>query len=128
MGYDKNEFIKAWELNTETQHLSVIHNNSFAILVMKYVLNKRPEKEFGIEPDELLKDLKAFAPEIGVDYNSHKQLPKNAVWLTRKLNMIKSDLVSAGLDLDETKSNERIIWIRKDPTTYAQKQVESFDE
>jgi hypothetical protein len=67
-----------------------------------------------------LKDLKAFAPEIGANYNSDKQLPKNAVWLTRKLNMIKSDLVSAGLDIDETKSNERIIWIRKDPTTYPQ--------
>ena len=40
---------------------------------MKYALNERPEKEFGIEPDELLKDLKAFAPEIGVDYNSDKQ-------------------------------------------------------
>ena len=31
LGYDKNEFIKAWELNTETQHLSVIHNNSHEI-------------------------------------------------------------------------------------------------
>jgi len=33
--------------------------------------------------------------------------------LTRKLNTIKTDLVSAGLEIDETKSNERIIWIKK---------------
>jgi hypothetical protein len=29
LGYYKNEFIKAWELNTETQHLSVIYNTEF---------------------------------------------------------------------------------------------------
>jgi hypothetical protein len=42
---------------------------------------------------------------------------KNAVWLTRKLNTIKTDLVAAGLEIDETKSNEHIIWIKKDPAT-----------
>ncbi|MGC2571073.1 MAG: hypothetical protein WA364_06130 [Candidatus Nitrosopolaris sp.] len=113
LGYDKNEFIKAWESNTETQHLSVIYNDSLATLVIKYAFNKRSEKEFGMEPDELLKELKSYASETDVDYSSDKQLPKNAVWLTRKLNTIKTDLVSAGLEIDETKSNERIIWIKK---------------
>jgi len=113
LGYNKNEFLEAWELNTGTQQLTVIHGNSFAVLVIKYTFNKRIEKEFGIEPDELLKALKDFASEIGVDYSADKQLPRNAVWLTRKLNMIKSDLNIAGLEIDETKSNERMIWIKK---------------
>jgi hypothetical protein len=93
----------------------VIHSNSLSILLIKYAFNKRPEKEFGIEPDELLKELKSFAAEIQVDYHSDQNLPKNAVWVKRKLNMIKSDLKIAGLTIAETKSNERIIWIKKDP-------------
>lgn len=56
------------------------------MLLIKYAFNKRVEKEFGIEPDELLKNLRLFASEIG-DYNNDKQLPRNAVWLTR-LNII----------------------------------------
>ena len=65
--------------------------------MIKYVFNKRPEKEFSIEPDDLLKELKAYASEIDIDYSADKQLPKNAVWLTRKLNMVKSDLRPAGI-------------------------------
>ena len=64
LGYDKYEFIKAWELNTETQHLSVIYNDSLATLVIKYAFNKRSEKEFGMEPDELLKELKSYTSDI----------------------------------------------------------------
>jgi hypothetical protein len=89
LGYDKGEFLKAWKLNTETQNLAVIHNNSLATLVIKYVFNKRPEIEFSVEPEDLLKELKGYADDIGIDYYNDKQLPRNAVWLTRKLNMIK---------------------------------------
>lgn len=115
LGYLKGEFMKAWEQNTDTQQLTVLHNNSLSVLLIRYAFNKRVEKEFGIEPEELLRDLKNFASEIGVDYHSDKQLPTNAVWLTRRLNMIKSDLSIAGLEIDETKNYERMIWIKKDP-------------
>jgi hypothetical protein len=124
LGYGKGEFLKAWKLNAETQNLAVIHNNSLAILVIKYVFNKRPEKEFSIEPEDLLKELKIFADHIRIDYHNDKQLPRNAVWLTRKLNMIKSDLRTAGVIIDPIKSNERLIWIRKDSTYNYQEQGE----
>lgn len=116
LGYDKGEFLKAWKLNTETQNLAVIHNNSLATLVIKYVFNKRPEMEFSIEPEDLLKELKGYADDICIDYHNDRQLPRNAVWLTRKINMIKSDLRTAGVVIDPIKSNERLIWIRKDGT------------
>jgi hypothetical protein len=114
LGHDKGEFLNAWKLNTETQNLAVIHNNSLATLVIKYVFNKRSEMEFNIEPEDLLKELKDYADDIGIDYHNDRQLPRNAVWLTRKLNMIKSDLRTAGIIIDPIKSNERQIWIRKD--------------
>jgi hypothetical protein len=116
LGHHKGEFLKAWKLNAETQNLAVIHNNSLATLVIKYVFNKRPEMEFSIEPEDLLKELKDYADDIGIDYHNDRQLPRNAVWLTRKLNMIKSDLRTAGIIIDPIKSNERQIWIRKDST------------
>jgi hypothetical protein len=59
-----------------------------------------------------------------MDYHNDKQLPRNAVWLTRKLNMIKSDLRTAGVIIDPIKSNERLIWIRKDSTYNKQEQGE----
>jgi hypothetical protein len=58
--------------------------------------------------------LKRYAADIGIDYYNDKQSPRIAVWLTRKLNMIKSDLRTAGVIIDPVKSNERLIWIRKD--------------
>lgn len=122
LGYDKNEFLDAWNLNKETQSYAVIRNNSFAILLIKYAFNKRHETEFSIEPEDLLKNLRSFAEEIDVDYHADKGLPKNSVWLSRKLNMIKQDLKIAGLVIDETKSDERLIWIRKDFNTYNQQQ------
>ncbi|MGI8832493.1 MAG: hypothetical protein ACR2IS_07640, partial [Nitrososphaeraceae archaeon] len=97
-------------------------NNSLAVLLIKYAFNKRAEPEFAIEPDDLLKDLKAFAAEIGVDYNADRGLPKNAIWLTRKINMIEQDLKVAGLIVDEAKSNERLIRIFKNYKAFDQQQ------
>jgi hypothetical protein len=122
LGYDKNEFLEAWRINRETQSYSVIQNNSLAILLIKCAFNERYELEFAIEPDDLLKDLKFFAAKTGVDYSLDKGLPKNAVWLTRWINMIKQDLMIAGLTIDETKSNERLIWIHKDYKKFDQEQ------
>jgi hypothetical protein len=114
--------LEAWKLNTETQNLTVIQNNSFALLMIKYVFNKRPEKEFSVEPGDLLKELKAYTAEIGVDYSDDKQFPNNAVWLARRINMIRSDLRIAGIIIDSTKSDERLIWIKKDDAKIKQEQ------
>ena len=59
-------------MNTETQNLAVIHNNSLATLVIKYVFNKRPEMEFSVEPEDLLKELKDYADDIGIDYHNDR--------------------------------------------------------
>jgi hypothetical protein len=118
LGYSKNEFLDAWRINKETQSYAVVRSNSLAILLVKYAFNKRSETEFSIEPDDLLKDLKLFAAEMDIDYNIDRGLPKNAVWITRLINMIKQDLSVAGLTIDETKSNERLISIHKDYKTF----------
>jgi D-mannonate dehydratase len=70
----------------------------------------------------LLKELKDYASEIGIDYYEDKQLPRNAVWLTRKLNMVKSDLRHAGITIEPIKSNERTIWIKKGDKTNNEQQ------
>ena len=122
LGYDKYEFLVAWALNKETQSYAVISNNSFAVLLIKYAFNKRWELEFKIEPHDLLNELIAFASEIGINYNADKNLPKNSVWLTRKLNMIELDLRVAGLVLDKSKGDDRLLIIRKDLKSYTEQQ------
>jgi hypothetical protein len=122
LGYEKCEFLKAWDLNRETQSYAVIRNNTLAILLIKYAFNKRWELEFKIEPHDLLKELMAYASEIGINYNADKNLPKNSVWLSRKLNMIELDLRVAGIVIDKSKSDDRLIVIRKDLKSYTEQQ------
>ena len=122
LGYDKNEFLEAWDINKETQSYAVIRNNSFAVLLIKYAFNKRCELEFEIEPHDLLKELRLYASEIGIDYYADKNLPKNSVWITRRLNMIELDLRVTGLVIDKSKGDDRLIVIRKDLKSYTDQQ------
>lgn len=71
-----------------------------------------------------MRELREFAGEIGIDYYLDKNLPRNSVWLSRKINTIKQDLKVAGLTVEETKGNKRLIWFRKDYKTYDGQQYE----
>ena len=98
MGNEDNAFLEAWRLNVENQNQIVINNNTLATLLIGYAFNDRPESDFEIEPQELLKDLRIYAMNNGIDYD--KYLPRNAEWLSRKINTICNDLVQAGLVIE----------------------------
>jgi hypothetical protein len=66
--------------------------------------------------------LRLYASEIGIDYYADKNLPKNSVWITRRLNMIELDLRVAGLVIDKSKGDDRLIVIRKDLKSYTDQQ------
>jgi hypothetical protein len=122
LGYGKNVFLEAWELNRATQAYAVIRNNSLAVLLIKYAFNKRCELEFTIEPHDLLNELRSYALEIGTDYYADKNLPRDPVWLTRKLNLIELNLRAAGILIDKSKGDDRLIIIRKDSKSYTEQQ------
>jgi hypothetical protein len=65
--------------------------------------------EFAIEPNELLRDLKIYAMNNGIEYD--KYLPRNAAWLSRQINSIGNDLVQARLAIesDVKKKNDTFV-------------------
>jgi hypothetical protein len=116
IGNKDNEFLRAWQLNTETQNLMVIRNNSLAGLAISYAFNERTEIEFEIEPQDLLTALRTHAYAKGIDYDFDKYLPKNASWLSRQINNICNDLRVVGLIInpDIQKNSRRFIGFKKD--------------
>jgi hypothetical protein len=110
LGNEENAFLEAWKLNVENQNLIVINNNTLATLLLGYALNDRPEIDFEIEPQELLRDLRIYAMNNAIDYD--KYLPRNAEWLSRKINTICNDLVQAGLVIEPEIRREHRRFIR----------------
>ena len=110
LGNEDNAFLEAWNLNVENQNQIVINNSSLATLLIGYAFNDRPEIDFEIEPQELLRDLRIYAMNHGIDYD--KYLPRNAEWLSRKINTICNDLVQAGLVIDPDIRREHRRYIR----------------
>ncbi len=110
LGNEDNAFLEAWKLNVENQNQIVINNNTLATLLIGYAFNDRPESDFEIEPQELLKDLRIYAMNNGIDYD--KYLPRNAEWLSRKINTICNDLVQAGLVIEPDIKREHRRYIR----------------
>ena len=110
LGNEDNAFLEAWKLNVENQNQIVINNNTLATLLIGYAFNDRPEIDFEIEPQELLRDLRIYAMNHGIDYD--KYLPRNAEWLSRKINTICNDLVQAGLVIEPDIRREHRRYIR----------------
>jgi hypothetical protein len=110
LGNEDNAFLEAWKLNVENQNQIVINNNTLATLLIGSAFNDRPEIDFEIEPQELLRDLRIYAMNHGIDYD--KYLPRNAEWLSRKINTICNDLVQAGLVIDPDIRREHRRYIR----------------
>jgi hypothetical protein len=113
LGNEDNDFLDSWKLNVENQNLMVINNNTLANLLIGYGFNDHPEMNFEIEPQELLRDLRIYAMNHGIDYD--KFLPRNPEWLSRKINNICNDLVQAGLVIepDIRREHKRYVRFRK---------------
>lgn len=119
LGNPKGLFLKDWKLNVETQSMTVIANDSLATLFVRYAYNKRvTESGFELQPAEMLRELRLYADEIGMDYHTDKQFPKNEVWLTRRLAQIEPDLLFVGITVQQQKGQERKIRVIKDMDQY----------
>jgi len=96
LGNEDNAFLEAWRLNVENQNQIVINNNTLATLLIGYAFNDRPEIDFEIEPQELLKDLRIYAMNNGIDLMTNiyhetqsgyleKSIPFAMIWFRQDL-------------------------------------------
>lgn len=108
IGNQDNEFLEAWRKNTVQQNVSVIQNNSFAGLLIDYVLNYRlNETEFDIEPMTLFSELKKRALEKELNISHGNWFPKSPEWISRKIQELKVNLKAADIQVDVRRSPQR---------------------
>jgi hypothetical protein len=113
IGYDKNKFLDAYYRNIDLQVEEAIAANPVGMAIAKFVENNQTWEGTATE---LLSELEGVAAELKI--NTHgKSWPKSANSLSRKVNLIKTNLREIGIQLDKCYLDEnkksRGIKIRK---------------
>jgi hypothetical protein len=104
MNYKENEFLELYKQNIGQQNIEAIEFNSLATAIVRLVEswdNKQddPIKEKQYDPQTLLNILNLVAAEYGIDTSNHHEWPKDIKWLSRRLKIIRSNLLE-GLGID----------------------------
>jgi hypothetical protein len=106
MNYKENEFIRLYKQNIGQQNIEAIEFNSLATAIVRLVEswdNKQEGeqviKEKQYDPQTLLNILNLVAAEYGIDTSNHHEWPKDIKWLSRRLKIIRSNLLE-GLGID----------------------------
>jgi hypothetical protein len=112
VGYSKEAFIKAYNANIKNVRYSVLEGHPIAQCLI-HLRDTAIDKEWAGTPDKLLLTLNTVAAKLGVD-TTQKTWPRNAVWLTRRLDEIRSNLMEIGISYSErpertAKGTRRII-------------------
>jgi len=119
LGSTEEDFLEAYQSNIRVQNQEAIEASPVATLIIEFMQGQ--EEWVGRErwegsPTELLSELKGIAEGMGVD-TRHKQFPKDANWLWRRIKEVKTNLMAVGIMVtrDETtrSSTGRRITIEK---------------
>jgi hypothetical protein len=106
MNYKENEFLSLYKQNIGQQNIEAIEFNSLATAIVRLVEswdNKQEgeqiinEKQY--DPQTLLDKLNLVAAEYGIDTSNYHEWPKDIKWLSRRLKIIRSNLLE-GLGID----------------------------
>ena len=110
MGMSGVKFLEAYRKNRLHSTEELIENTPLANLIIAH-LDKY--HHFEGNPNQLLNELKEIANEL----NMSNDLPKNSIWLMRKLNILKTNLQEIGIVIEETRDQyRRVITIKKQET------------
>ncbi len=103
MNYKENEFLILYRQNIGQQNIEAIEFNSLATAIVRLVEswdNQQDQiKEKQYDPQTLLNILNLVAAEYGIDTSNHHEWPKDIKWLSRRLKIIRSNLLE-GLGID----------------------------
>jgi hypothetical protein len=103
-----DDFLNAYRRNREIATALVLEASPLAsaiITLMKY------QKKWAGAPKQLLETLEDANPSV----IRHYDWPKDASWLSRKLNRIAANMRAIGINIIWSKSGERRITIQKEP-------------
>jgi hypothetical protein len=101
LSYSQGDFIKAYNANIKNVRYSVLEGQPIAQCLI-HLRNTAVTNEWAGTPDKLLFTLNTAAASINVD-TTQKTWPRNAVWLTRRLDEIRSNLMEIGISYSERK-------------------------
>jgi hypothetical protein len=126
MGYEENEFLKAYENNVQIQVEEVMETSQVATCLARFVENKifevkdlegKPTWGFEGTATELKKELEEIAASLGIETKNDKDWPKKPNGFSKIINEIEHTLKEAGIEIGhDRKASVKIIKIRKSPS------------
>ena len=117
MGYEENEFLKAYNENIGFQLDEVINSSPVAMTLINYIVSKDSDTDFDFEATatEWLNKLTEYAEAMGID-TRYKSWPKSGNYLSRRLKELEKTLRDIGINIEWSKTPDtrvRLIKIRK---------------
>lgn len=111
MGYEKNEFLKAYYENIGLQVEEAIEANSVSLAIRNFMINMN---EWKGTATQLLTKLDALAETMKINIKS-KSWPKAPNLLSRRINEARTNLREIGILIESfsDSSNTRVLTIRK---------------
>ena len=110
LGYSQEDFLSAYEGNTETRNEEALQASPVAAMVME-LMDGQPEWEG--TPSELLAELEALANDHHVNTKS-SVWPKAAHALSRRLNEVRPNLAAVGISVSTRREGRRrVVTIQK---------------
>ncbi len=107
LGYTRDEFLQAYYRNINSQNEEVLAEHIEAMLVTALMDDR---VEWSGSPAQLLEAVRAIGKGQSLD---EKQLPKSANALSRKLNVLKTNLEASGIKITKNKGTKRTITLQK---------------
>ncbi|HEX2014118.1 MAG TPA: hypothetical protein VLA68_02715 [Nitrososphaera sp.] len=127
MGYKEIEFLQAYYDNIGKQNIEAIENHPLGLAIAKWVASwgndetGQEKKSWQGSPQELLEQLAIIAEAFKMD-TTHRHWPKAPNSLSRRLNLIKSNLLDGlgiKVDIGRLTTGEKVgtayIMVRKIP-------------
>ncbi len=107
LGLKIEDFVAALHSNLELQNEEVIDASPVAQVVVAFMVGR---SEWSGQPTELLDRLKILGNRRGIKTDG-KYFPQDANWLWRRLEQVKTNLLSKGIMMNKDKHGDRIITI-----------------
>jgi hypothetical protein len=103
LGKKDEDFMSAYELNMDYQNDEALEASPVARIIIAFMKDR---DDWSGTASDLLAGLDYLAEHVGVNTN-HKRYPKDASWMWRRINEVRTNLLNAGIKVskDDTKRN-----------------------